>query len=189
MILVRPSHTRSLQKLFESLRDRETTYEGVGATISGDYPAGYRLDHFEVHLGTGQTTFEQSVLGLQTWQAHHTRRTRVFPGSQPVVEGESMIVLAGFNALAIPAPCRIVKVIQDVNQYGFAYGTLPGHPEQGEELFLVRRSHDGSVRFEIKSFSRPQSLLVKLLGPFGRALQLRATRLYLRALENFVNLQ
>ena len=136
MILVRPSHTRSLRRLFESLRNRETTSEGVGATISGDFPAGYRLDHFEVHLGIGQRTFEQSVVGLLTWQAQHSRRTRVFPVSQPVVEGESVIVLTGFNALAIAAPCRIVKVIPDVSQYGFAYGTLPRYLEQGGEYFF-----------------------------------------------------
>jgi uncharacterized protein (UPF0548 family) len=46
----------------------------------------------------------------------------------------------------------------DPDRYGFAYGTLPAHPEEGEELFLVTRGGDDTVRFEITAFSRPHDL-------------------------------
>ncbi len=45
-------------------------------------------------------------------------------------------VLVGFGPLR--APCRVVYVIDEPDRRGFAYGTLPGHPESGEELFAVR---------------------------------------------------
>ena len=53
---------------------------------------------------------------------------------------------------------------------GFAYGTLPGHPENGEEAFVVSMSPDQVVRFEIQAFSRPGGPLVRLVGPIGRGM-------------------
>ena len=42
-----------------------------------------------------------------------------------------------------------------VRQFGFAYGTLPGHMESGEERFLIEQLADGSVWYDIVAFSRP----------------------------------
>jgi uncharacterized protein (UPF0548 family) len=40
-------------------------------------------------------------------------------------------------------PCRVVYVLEEtggeVERYGFAFGTLPGHSEEGEERFTVER--------------------------------------------------
>jgi uncharacterized protein (UPF0548 family) len=71
--------------------------------------------------------------------------------------------------------------------WGFAYGTLPGHPEQGEEAFVVSLDPEGSVRFEIRAFSRPASRLVELSGPIGRSVQRRATEGYLASLIRHVS--
>lgn len=64
---------------------------------------------------------------------------------------------------------------------GFAYGTLPGHPESGEELFLVERGA-GEVRFPVSAFSRPATLLAKAGGPASRRVQLVMAERYLRAI-------
>ena len=79
----------------------------------------------------------------------------------------------------VSGACRIVQVVDDGDAFGFAYGTLPHHPEQGEEAFLVRRRADGSVVFEIVAFSRPATLPTRLIGPFGRWLQRRSIDRYL----------
>jgi uncharacterized protein (UPF0548 family) len=71
-----------------------------------------------------------------------------------------------------------VQVVDEPDRYGFAYGTLPGHPEQGEESFLLTRDGD-TIHFEIAAFSRPHDLLTKLGGPVARAVQRRATQQYL----------
>jgi Domain of unknown function (DUF1990) len=73
-------------------------------------------------------------------------------------------VTLGMPFLALVAPCRIVSVVDEVTRWGFAYGTLPGHPEQGEEVFVVSIAPDETVRFEIVAFSRPADLLVRLSG-------------------------
>lgn len=73
-------------------------------------------------------------------------------------------------------------VIDDPRRKGFAYGTLPGHPESGEEAFVVELHEDSSVTFTITAFSRPHRLLAKLGGPVSRAVQARVTDRYLHAL-------
>jgi NAD(P)-dependent dehydrogenase (short-subunit alcohol dehydrogenase family) len=35
------------------------------------------------------------------------------------------------------APCRVVYVTEEARRFSFAYGTLPGHPEQGEVAFAM----------------------------------------------------
>ena len=78
------------------------------------------------------------------------------------------------------------RVVDEPDRYGFAYGTLPSHPEEGEEHFLVTRAASGTVRFDVVAFSRPHDLLTKLGGPLPPRLQARATRRYLAGMRDFV---
>ena len=67
---------------------------------------------------------------------------------------EAVAVLRlGLGPLALSAPVRVVYVIDGPDRRGFAYGTLPGHPESGEEAFLVERRPDGTVWCRITAFS------------------------------------
>jgi uncharacterized protein (UPF0548 family) len=54
---------------------------------------------------------------------------------------------------------------------GFAYGTLPGHPLSGEELFVVERRDDDSVWLTIRSISRPSAPVWWALLPLVRLVQ------------------
>jgi uncharacterized protein (UPF0548 family) len=87
----------------------------------------------------------------------------------------------------LAAPCRIVSVVDEQARWGFAYGTLSGHPEQGEEAFVVSISADETVRFEVVAFSRPGDPLVRLSGPIGRGIQEVGTNGYLRALRRYAD--
>ena len=64
-----------------------------------------------------------------------------------------------------------------IGKFGFAYGTLPGHVESGEERFLVEwdRGDDG-VWYDILAFSRPNHILTRLGYPVVRRLQKRFGR-------------
>ena len=44
--------------------------------------------------------------------------------------GSEVIVHLG----PVRAPCRVVYVVDEPDRRGFAYGTLPGHPEIDGEL-------------------------------------------------------
>lgn len=101
---------------------------------------------------------------------------RIVPDKTVAVRMRSLGMLWSVN------PCRIVYTLdgtasengQAVDTYGFAYGTLPGHVETGEERFSVRYCHaDESVWYEIFCFSRPAHILAKLAHPYVRLTQAR----------------
>ena len=47
--------------------------------------------------------------------------------------------------------CRVASVVDEPNRFGFAYGTLPIHPEQGEQSFIVERDEGGKVTFTLRA--------------------------------------
>jgi uncharacterized protein (UPF0548 family) len=62
------------------------------------------------------------------------------PRDASVGENETVILLLRAAGLWAPAPCRVIYVVDQADQFGFAYGTLPGHPETGEVAFMVART-------------------------------------------------
>ncbi|MDB5817528.1 MAG: hypothetical protein JWQ11_1168 [Rhizobacter sp.] len=84
--------------------------------------------------------------------------------------------------LSFKAPCRVVRMVDEPGARGFAYGTLPGHPECGEEAFVVRMGDDDLVRMEITAFSKPARWFSRLGSPVARRVQARITTRYLSAL-------
>lgn len=95
--------------------------------------------------------------------------------------GAVAVLRLGLGPLSVAAPVRVAYVIDEPGRKGFAYGTLPGHPESGEEAFVVELLKNGDVTFTITAFSRPRSLLAKVGGPMSRAIQSRITNRYLRS--------
>jgi uncharacterized protein (UPF0548 family) len=186
VLFVRPTNSGSIERLVTSLRSAELTYSDVGCTLTGGQPVGFRHDRHSVVVGHGSPPFERAIEGLKTWQAHRLPGVRVFPNRAEVRSDTTVVVTLGSPLLALAAPCRIVQIVDDPDRWGFAYGTLPGHPEQGEEAFLVSISPDGEVRFEVSAFSRPGDRLTRLSGPLGRQLQRVGAKGYGRALRRFV---
>lgn len=81
-----------------------------------------------------------------------------------------------------PFPVRVVFVVDEPARRGAAFGTLPGHPLAGEELFLVERRDDDSVWFTVRIFSKPAGGFWKLVLPALRIVQAVLVRRYLREL-------
>jgi uncharacterized protein (UPF0548 family) len=129
----------------ESLERLEPTYVDLGATLLGIQPDGFHHDRYVSVLGRGSKVFSTAAEGLRTWKAHGVAGVRVFPQGQEVRQGETVVVTFGLPFAALAAPCRIVGVVEGRDRWGFAYGTLPGHPEQGEEAFIVSISSDETV--------------------------------------------
>jgi len=186
MKFVSPTDAIAMDRLVKSLRGTQPTYADVGASLVGVEPEGFHHDRYEILLGRGTETFQRAVTGLRTWKAHAAPGFRVFPHEEAISTGVTVVVTLGTRFLALAAPCRIVGVLDEQAQWGFAYGTLPGHPEKGEEAFVVSISPDETVHFEIVAFSRPADPLVRLSGPLGRGIQKGGTNGYLWALRRFV---
>jgi uncharacterized protein (UPF0548 family) len=187
MKFVRRSRFDSIDRLLRSATSWAPTYSELGSTLAGDCPEGYRQDHYQIDLGRGTDRFRLAANGLQSWKAHDVRGIEVFPKNAQILIGVTVIVTLGTPLFALAAPCRIVEVVDEPDRLGFAYGTLPGHPEQGEEAFMVSISADKSVRFDVWAFSRPGDTIVRLSGPIGRGIQRIGTNGYLRALQRFVD--
>ncbi|CAM3074198.1 DUF1990 domain-containing protein [Prescottella defluvii] len=156
---------------------RVLTYLEVGAT-AGELPAGYRHVRESIAIGRGEDVFLAASDALMRWDVHRRAGLRVRAESATAVPGATVeLRWCGF-----PIPCRVIYVLAEPDRRGFAYGTLTGHPESGEELFAVERRPDDSVHATITAFSRPGRWFTRLGDPVARVVQRHMTRRYLRAL-------
>ena len=161
----------------ETLEELPLTYSEVGATAASQLPAGYDHLHIERQIGTGQQRFEQAADAVMRWGMQRGAGLRVQASSEVVEVDTVVLVRMGF----LPAPCRVVYVIDEPDIRGFAYGTLPGHPECGEERFVVRRDPTTSAVFaEVSAFSRPATWWSKAGRPLVSVAQRVIARRYLR---------
>ena len=163
------------------LSGQQLTYPEVGRTREG-LPAGYHHVSREGILGTGEAVFQQATTALLGWELQRRAGVRVLSSSPTVTDGAEAILLLGFGRLAISAPVRVVYVVDEPQLKGFAYGTLPGHPESGEEAFLVELRPDQTVVCRIIAFSKPVTWLSRLGGPLATLTQSWVTGRYLRSL-------
>ncbi|MGH3967861.1 MAG: DUF1990 family protein [Mycobacterium sp.] len=147
-----------------TLADLPLTYPEVGAT-AGPPPPGYHHLGFATQIGMGQKRFDEAADAIMHWGMQRGAGLRVKASSDVVALGAVVLVGLGF----LRAPCRVVYVIDEPEVRGFAYGTLPGHPEAGEERFAVRHDPVTSAVFaEVSSFSRPVTWWAKAAGPITK---------------------
>ncbi|GLY99988.1 DUF1990 domain-containing protein [Actinoplanes sp. NBRC 103695] len=166
------------------MRPVALTYAEVGATRAGPLPAGYGHVVREAGLGNGPDVFERAAAALFDWRMHRRAGLTVVSAHGPAAPGVVVVLGAGWGPLRLTIPCRVVYTVDEPARRGFAYGTLPGHPERGEEAFTVALTENGEVRFRIRAFSRPASLVARAGGPFTRKVQEYVTDRYLRAMRH-----
>ena len=158
------------------------SYAEVGATRAGRPPKGYAVDRYRVRLGEGEEAFERAQEALRGWRQFDLGWAGIFPRGAPIEVGTTVAVLARHYGFWSLNAARVVYRIEErddeaVERFGFAYGTLPGHGEKGEERFAVRWDHeDDSVHYDVLAFSRPNHTLAWLGYPLARTLQRRFAR-------------
>ena len=86
------------------------------------------------------------------------------------------------GVVPLRAPFRVIAADFDSTDHaGYAYETLPGHPEHGREAFYVTRT-EALVEFTVMAFSQPAVWYARLGGPVTRIIQNRYTNKYLLAM-------
>ncbi|HML01617.1 MAG TPA: DUF1990 domain-containing protein [Acidimicrobiales bacterium] len=176
-----------LDHLLTVAEDHDFSYSDLGSTRAGFVPPGYSHDRCSLVLGP-DTCFDAAVSGLKHWAAHKHAGARVFP-DDPVSSGATHIIVSRVGPLWVLAPVRLVFVtdrLHHPDSFSFAYGTLPGHPEQGEQCFTVQSKSGGEVEFEVVAFYRPGELFAKAVGRVTTSLQHTLTRRYLEGLRSHV---
>lgn len=182
-----PSGDR-IRRFLAEQSPREYTYPSVGRSLrlpDEEAPAGYDLDHEQTLLGRGRETFEAACRVIARWRMVPPDWTRVVATDHvvaPLARGTTVAMMVRAFGLWWVNACRIVYVVETsprslreegVRRYGFAYGTLPGHAERGEERFMVEWRADDTVWYDLLAFSRPSSPLVWVGYPAARLLQRR----------------
>lgn len=158
------------------------TYADVGSTRDGCHRHGYHNDRYSSTLGPA-SLFDRAVDGLRHWKEHTAAGIVVVPGNEVSV-GATHINMARVFPFWVLAPVRIVYVVDEQDRFGWAYGTLPGHPAEGEQLFVLKRVAE-TTEFEIRAFSRPVEVLPRTVGPVTRLVQAGVTRRYLAGLKEY----
>jgi uncharacterized protein (UPF0548 family) len=187
-LLSRPSESR-VRMILAGQRASDFSYPEVGAT-RGELPAGYAALRGRIDLGQGSTTFDRAVQAVRQWKMFDVSGIQLCWPAAPIQPGKAVAVVIKHFGLWSLNCCRIAYVIDEdgpIRRFGFAYGTLPEHAEQGEERFTVdwQRSSD-LVSYDIVSFSRPGNIAVKIAYPLARELQNRFLRHSLVAMVNAV---
>ena len=184
----RPDETE-LDRLLAAARAAAPSYDHVGSTLDPDRwaAAAVRVRHRTV--GHGPVAFEAARQALRTWVPQLGIGAAVEPAGQPVVTGATVLIVLRRGPLHVVAPDRIVGVIDEPRRFGYAYGSLPGHPERGEESFVVEHLDDDSVRATIRVQAGPGTLPAHAVGPLVRAVQHAAVDGYLSAIARHVNAQ
>ncbi|WBQ04283.1 DUF1990 family protein [Kribbella sp. CA-293567] len=170
----------------DDLRDLRFSYDAVGSTQYDETPPGYhRLDH-RVRIGSGDDAFRRAGEALMTWQAHRAAGVPVKATDSPLVIGTNSLGRLGVGDFGLPAPCRVVWVVDEPDRTGFAYGTLAGHPQEGEESMVVTREPDG-IYYTIRAYSRGGTWYSRLGGPLTRRAQLLVAKHYAKALQRLAS--
>ena len=156
------------------------SYPELGATAHLDSPAvretlasRYDVDRHDFTLGRGRSLFDRARSSLMAWR-HFDIPWLEFHSSRGVTLDQVVATLVSVAGLWFLNPCRVVYMEPDQDSVAYAYGTLRGHAESGEERFRV--SFDPvteEVHYHLAAFSRPAIALSKLGYPLARLLQKR----------------
>lgn len=134
------------------LRAAAFTYGPVGHSAAGP-PPGFTW--FERSTLLERQDFEAAVDDLFRWRLHQRSGLHVWASDTPLRVDTVVRMRLGFGPLSIRIPCRVVYVVDEAHRRGFAYGTLPGHPEAGEERFVLQQHQDGRIELTISASRGP----------------------------------
>jgi len=179
MLSLRKPSVDLLVRFIATQTKLDYSYAAVGATAH-ESPSGFVVDHTRIKLGTGESAFQAATAALQRWEQFQLGWVEAWSPQTPIRRGEVVAVMGYAIGLWWLNSCRIVYVVDETGptrRYGFAYGTLPGHVESGEERFLLEwdRGTD-DVWYDILAFSRPNHFLIRLGYPMVRGAQKRFGR-------------
>ena len=152
----------------------EFTYLEVGATRgAGPLPGGYNHLYRRMRVGAGEAAFREAADAVLGWRMHEGMRVHPQadrPRAEPGAKVWLRLALLP-RLVVLHAPCEVVWAVDEPRNAGFAYGTLRGHPERGEEAFVVDWDDDDSVWLTIKAFSNGALWYTKAAGPIVPVLQ------------------
>ena len=192
LTLKRPSEADVIRYLLKC-KASPFTYAQPGVTRTQEFPDGFCVDRQRSLLGYGEETYESAKDALRGWSMFPRELTELYWPDQSIRVGAHVAVLFRAGPIWSLNPCRVVYVLDDsqatdgVHRFGFAYGTLDGHLESGEERFQVSwNQSDGAVHYDLLAVSRPHHALTRIGYPYARVVQARFRHLSALAMNRIV---
>ena len=183
--LGRPDHA-TLDELLARAAVSSLTYDHVGSTLPSTEVPGRTIRTEQLDLGVGPAAFDAAVAGLRTWVCHRGLGATVHPADPSLEVGTSLLVVLHVGPVSVVVPDRIVAVVDEPRRFGFAYGTLEGHQERGEESFVVEHLDDDRVVATIGLDARAATISARLAAPAVGWFQRLAVHRYLSAWRDAV---
>lgn len=181
-----PKGYRPLERSVRLGSGEERFESAVSALMSWGVQRGSGILVTDVQDGTGvqYEGIEYNTDGSPRGMREHRVEEHVFAddGTPYIRNGMTALLKIPLGPVKFSAPVRVVYVIDEPDRKGFAYGTLHGHPESGEEAFLVELRADGTVWFVVRAFSRPSNGFYRVVAPILSLVQRSYTKKYLRSL-------
>jgi uncharacterized protein (UPF0548 family) len=178
MSLRKPS-VESLRRFLTTQATRPFTYAAIGATATVP-PEGYVVDHTRVKLGEGEEVFKAAKNALRGWEQFRLGWVEAWPPTTPIQPDQMIAVLGKAIGLWWLNAARIIYVVDEsgpVSKFGFAYGTVPGHIQSGEERFLIEWDRNlNSVWYDVLAFSKPKQFVARIGHSVVRVKQKRFGR-------------
>jgi uncharacterized protein (UPF0548 family) len=180
--VTRGRSTAAAERLLARRRSARPTFDPAVHSTDG-------LPVLTVHtdLGSGAAAFRRAADVVLGWGLQRGAGLRVTADRAHAEVGRDVVIGIPAGPLMLLAPCRVVQIFSDPARRGFAYVTLPGHPERGIETFTVRMHEDERVDLTVQAFAGPGMPLVRLGWPVGRIVQRWYTRRYLAAARRAVS--
>ena len=170
--------------------EQPLSYDAVGCTRE-ERPAmpGWKVDRNRVRLGTGREVFVAAKRAISRWAMFPREVASICDPDQ--TPQQDLVVGVIYKAWLLPVwilfPAKVVWMVDEPRRFGFAYGTLPDHPECGEERFVVEwNEEDDAVWYELLAVSRPAHWLARVGYPYTRWEQARFRRLSGEAMQRAV---
>ncbi len=151
--------------------------------LNGPVPAGYQSAQWSREVANG---FDAAGDAVRRWRGQRNAGITLAQPDPPLEVGSTVALAIPVGPMSVSASARIVDLVDEPNRFGFTYATLPHHPEDGEESFIVERRADGSVHYVITAVWRPAMMLTRLIPPLTGFVQRRAIGRYLAGVSGWV---
>lgn len=176
MFLITKPTEDAIRQFIKQQKGGSFSYEQVGISRDGGKPDGYTADHNREQIGKGRLAFERAKTAIRQWKMFDLSFTELYFDNTPIEVGQTVAILIKHFGFWSLNAARIVYTLDEstneMERFGFAYGTLDEHGERGEERFTVEHHKtDESVWYDLYAFSQPQHILAKIGYPLSRYLQ------------------
>lgn len=187
-----------LDEFLNSQKKATFSYTEIGCTKlettrmlkTSQIPKGYKEDYNFIRLGKGDLIWQKAKEALKQWKHFPPSFTKIYPDTTKIEEGNIVVVMIYILGFWWRNPAKIVYTFdesetpQTPNRFGFAYGTLQEHAEQGEEAFWISRDEDNVITYHLQAISKPKFWAAKLAYPLTRKYQCKFAQESMRHMKN-----